>query len=289
MKYFHLSLPLHAVLIITWQLLGTPALAQWSTNPNINNAISTAANSQGLPTIVSDGAEGAIITWEDFRSGTNYDIYAQRINASGAVQWSANGVPISTAESHQFRPSIVSDGSGGAIITWEDNRSGNMDIYAQRINAAGAVQWTADGVAISTAAYSQSNPTIVSDGAGGAIITWWDYGIGINWNVYAQRINAAGAVQWTTNGVAISTATSSQYPTIASDGAGGAIITWQDYRSGTYCDISAQRINSSGAVQWTANGVAILRAADHQKFPTIVSDGAGGAIITWQDYRSGTN
>ena len=46
----------------------------------------------------------------------------------------------------------MSDGAGGAIITWQDSRSGGSDIYAQRIVGSGGVQWTADGVPISTAA-----------------------------------------------------------------------------------------------------------------------------------------
>ena len=214
--------------------------AQWSTNPTVNNAISTAAGDQYYPTIVSDGSGGAIITWHDSRSGNN-DIYAQRINASGVVQWTANGVAISTAADNQINPTIVSDGSGGAIITWLDRRSGtDYDTYAQRINASGLVQWTTNGVATCTAAGDQNWPTIVSDGSGGAIITWHDFRSGINLDIYAQRINASGAVQWIADGVAISIAADGQSdPTIASDSSGGAIITWHDYRSGISNDIYA--------------------------------------------------
>jgi len=186
----------------------------------------------------------------DYRSGTGADIYAQRINASGVVQWTANGVAISTpADDDQRDPTIVSDGAGGAIITWHDSRSGalNYDIYAQRINASGVVQWTVNGVAISTAPGNQVYPTITSDGAGGAINTWSDGRSGTNADIYAQRINASGVVQWTANGVAISTAARDQlYPTITSDGAGGAIITWYDYRSGTNYDIYAQQVSANG-------------------------------------------
>jgi hypothetical protein len=273
-------------LISLW-LTSAVLFAQWSTDPNTNNPICTAAGDQSAPTIVSDGSGGAIITWPDNRSG-NYNIYAQRIDASGVVQWTTDGAAISTAAGDQIAPTIVSDGSGGAIITWYDYRSGtNFDIYAQRIDNAGNVQWTLDGVAISTAANDQFSPTITSDGSGGAIITWHDYRSGTNNDIYAQRINSAGVVQWTTDGVAISTAANDQFsPTITSDGSGGAIITWYDYRSGNY-DIYAQRINSAGVVQWTADGVAISTAADDQYYPTIVSDGSGGAIITWEDYRSG--
>ncbi|OGQ57841.1 MAG: hypothetical protein A3G39_03740 [Deltaproteobacteria bacterium RIFCSPLOWO2_12_FULL_43_16] len=104
--------------------------------------ISTAANSQERPAIVSDGSGGAIVTWYDYRSGTYSDIYAQRIDANGNVLWTTNGMAISTAANNQYYPQIVSDGSGGAIITWEDYRSGNWDIYGQRIDANGNVLWT---------------------------------------------------------------------------------------------------------------------------------------------------
>ncbi|MDP1675821.1 MAG: T9SS type A sorting domain-containing protein, partial [Bacteroidota bacterium] len=267
------------------QKINASGVVQWTAD---GVAISTAANNQYYPTIVSDGSGGAIITWQDCRSGANWDIYAQKINSSGAVQWITDGVAISTAANFQYSPTIVSDGSGGAIITWQDYRSGTSDdIYAQRINASGVVQWTANGVAISTAANYQYYPTIASDGSGGAIITWQDARSG-NYDIFSQKINNAGVVQWVANGVAISTAANTQSsPTIVSDGSGGAIITWQDARSGTN-DIYAQKINASGVVQWTADGVAISTASSDQSSPTIVSDGSGGAIITWQDYRSGT-
>ncbi|MGA2622716.1 MAG: T9SS type A sorting domain-containing protein [Bacteroidota bacterium] len=245
----------------------------------------TATGAQTLPTIVSDGSGGDIITWQDLRNG-NWDIYAQRVNASGAVQWTANGVTICTATGDQQKPIIVSNGSGGAIIAWQDARNGNWDIYAQRVNASGAVQWTANGVAICTVTGDQTVPTIVSDGSGGAIMTWQD-GRGSDQDIYAQRVNASGTVQWTANGATICTATNDQYiPAIVSDGSGGAIITWQDGRGSDY-DIYAQRVNASGSVQWAANGAAICTVTNDQVYPAIVSDGSGGAIMTWVDYRSG--
>jgi hypothetical protein len=163
------------------------------------------------------------------------------------VLWAAslvNGIAICTATGDQLSPQIISDGAGGAIITWCANRSGNWDIYAQRVNASGAVQWTANGVAICMATGTQESPQITSDGAGGAIITWSDYRSktwDIYADIYAQRVNASGAVQWTANGIAICTSPSKMSPEIISDGAGGAIIMWRDYRSRASEDIYAQR------------------------------------------------
>ena len=267
------------------QRINASGVVQWTAN---GVALCIAAGDQYFPTIVSDGAGGAIVTWYDTRSGTNQDIYAQRINASGAVQWTANGVALCTAAADQYYPTIVSDGAGGAIVTWFDGRNGNNDIYAQRINSSGVIQWTANGVALCTAINSQQNPTIVPDGGGGAIVTWEDYRIGTA-DIYTQRISTSGVVQWVANGVALCTAANNQQtPVIISDGAGGAIVTWQDQRLGPGADIYAQRINASGVVQWTADGVALCAAASFQYNPTLVSDGAGGAIVTWQDYRTGT-
>src|SRR5262245_18064481 len=178
------------------------------------------------------------------------------------AQWQPDGVALSTAANHQTGQAIVADGSGGAIVTWNDFRPSVIapDIYVQRVNASGAVQWAADGVALCTLGNSQQSPTIVSDGAGGAIVVWQDYRLAV-WDICAQRRNAAGVVQWTANGVALCTALNDQLnPTIVADGAGGAIVTWHDGRSGVTFDIYAQRVNASGVVQWTGNGVALCTA-----------------------------
>jgi hypothetical protein len=266
------------------QRVNAAGVVQWTTD---GVALGTGVGDQQVPAIVSDGSGGAIVAWQDSRSG-NFDIYVQRIDASGTVQWTGNGVAICTAAADQLNTTIASDGSGGAVVTWYDHRSGADDIYAQRINASGAVQWTANGVALCAATGDQRFPVIVSDGSGGAVVTWQDSRGGTNWDMYAQRINASGVVQWTADGVALCTAAGNQEIfTITADGSGGAMVTWQDSR-GADIDIYAQRINTSGVVQWTINGVGLCTAAGTQGNPTISSDGSGGAIVAWNDGRSGT-
>jgi hypothetical protein len=239
--------------------------------------------------IIPDGSGGAIIAWEDHRSGaTNYDIYAQRVDANGNAMWTANGVAICTAPYNQEVPEIIQDGAGGAIITWRDHRNGtDFDTYAQRINANGDTLWTADGVAVCSAAGNQYHARLVSDGAGGAIIAWRDDRIPSDANLYAQRIDANGSALWTADGVAFCTASDYQdfYGPIVSDGYGGAIITWGDRRDGTQYDIYAQRIDSSGSYVWNYNGELVCSAINNQFSPYAVSDGAGGVIIAWEDNR----
>ncbi len=273
-----------AALLCAILLVHVHGQAQWSTDPSVNNPLCTSPDDQDASVIVTDGAGGAIVAWEDYRSGTNSEIYVQRINASGVIQWATNGVPLCTVGGNRYAPVIVSDGANGAIVVWEDNHGSDQFIYAQRVNASGVIQWGGNGVAVDTTAGVQYNPTVTSDGAGGAIVAWVRSGDAL---VYAQRINGSGTTQWIADGVAVcGTAGFQDYPTITGDGTGGAIVTFEDSRAGNI-DIYAQRINSSGAVQWTTGGAALCAAANEQDFPVITSDGAAGAIVTWQDRRNG--
>jgi hypothetical protein len=274
------------VLLCAVFLIHAHGRAQWSTDPSVNNPLCTAPNDQDAAVIVSDGVGGAIVAWEDFRSGTHSENYVQRINASGVVQWATNGDSLCTVAGNRYSPVMIGDGAGGAIVAWQDNQGGTLDIYAQRVNASGVIQWGASGVALCAAAGNQFSPVITSDGSGGAIVAWQDGRSDAD--IYAQRINANGAVQWTANGVPIDTAVGFQAkPAITSDGAGGAIVTCEDSRGAT-TDIYAQRINASGAVQWTTNGVALCTAAHEQDSPMLTSDGAAGAIVAWYDLRNGS-
>jgi hypothetical protein len=266
------------------QRITAAGAAEWTAN---GVALCTAVSGQQNPSIVSDDAGGAIVTWEDYRSGTT-DVYARKVNAAGVPQWTADGVALCTAIYGQGAPTITSDGAGGAIVAWGDNRNGDVsDIYAQRVSATGVPQWAGNGVAVCNAGNEQHFPAAVSDGAGGAIVTWWDFRNGTNYDVYAQRLNAAGVPQWTTDGVALCTAGVDQIGlSTVPDGAGGAIVTWEDYRSGAP-HIYAQRVSGAGVPQWTTNGVALCTADNEQHLPAIVPDGGGGAIVAWHDNRTG--
>jgi len=281
--------------IITWQDLrslsafdiyaqriNASGVVQWATDGVV---VCTAVNDQRNPILASVSTGGAIIAWEDFRSGTNFDIYTQYMNGSGSSVWTANGISVSSAANAQLYPDIVMVGSVEPIFTWEDARGTNTDIYAQKMNASGTIQWTADGAVVSSATGSQTKPTITFDGSSGAIIAWADDRFGAT-DIFAQRINSSGTQQWTTNGVVVCSTTGIQgNPKILPSISGSAIVAWEDFRNGTNFDLYAQRVNSSGVVQWVTNGEAICTSAGDQSNLKMVSDGNTGAILVWEDMR----
>lgn len=208
----------HGGVVLAWdEFIGTRIHAQrvsaagqvlWNGGTDV-----VVCNSSGLainPSVGSDGAGGAIVTWQDY-VGTAYDIFAARVDSSGTLPWTANGAPICTATRDQWYPHLASDGVGGAIITWQDYRTGVADIYAQHVNPAGVPQWTIDGTTICTAIDQQYQPVIIADATGGAIIAWQDYRAGGIADIYAQRVTPAGLRLWGADGLGVSTAPDGQY------------------------------------------------------------------------------
>ncbi len=282
----------HLLILVAFFMLipstSQPSQAAWSTNPSENTPVCTLSENQDAPQMVSDGAGGMIIVWRDVRySGWSF-VYAQRLDASGEEVWQANGISVCPYEHNQHAPMLISDGDGGAVITWLDYRSGSTEIYAQRLDSDGNQLWPLDGVAVCGIDGSSWEPEIASDGAGGAIICWMDSRPGSHWDIYAQRIDGSGSVAWTIDGIPVCNAAYNQLdPRVISDGAGGAFFSWQDPRSGVDDDIYCQRIDSSGTALWTANGEAVCLLSGHQQYTSLASDDNGGVYIGWRDQFSG--
>lgn len=246
--------------------------------------VCTVAKKQSGPRCTSDGANGLLVTWEDYRVD-KADVYAQRIRAEGIAAWTANGVRISYSPESEWCPSLTSDEEGGAIIAWQDNLNGNWDIYAERINANGLLQWGTTPVYVGEG--SQIRPILAPDGAHGAIIVWDDEVF--NSDFYAQRIAFDGTLLWNTAGVPVCEDNNDQdNPRIISDSGGGAFVLWEDPRNGNV-DIYGQRIDADGNVLWGVNGKPLVTHSTDQRNFGATRDDLGGLILTWIDNRSGQN
>jgi hypothetical protein len=100
--------------------------------------VSTTSATRNNPLIVSDKAKGAVIIWSDNR-GSSYDVFGQKVNMNGVIQWTNNGQVIGSATNDQSAYALANDDFGGAVITWSDLRTGDPDIYAQNILREGGL------------------------------------------------------------------------------------------------------------------------------------------------------
>ncbi len=281
------------------QRINASGTAIWAAGGVRLTVADNSVSSKISPKLSIVNATEAIILFGDNRGGTS-DVYAQKfLLSTGAPQWAADVSVHGSSANTQTSFSVLPDGGNGAFIIWQDPRlaTTNSDIFAQRLDNAGALLWGANGTSVCAAANNQLTPLMVSDGGTGIVITWSDNRVAAaDGDIYAQRMDATGAAQWTTNGVAIcvQTGTNQSNPMIVPGGS-GYIIAWSDSRAGiSNRNIYANSIDNTGAIQWTTaavGGVAVCVAAGNQPSSStqsgmqIVNDGSNGAIIIWDDVR----
>lgn len=223
-------------------------------------------------------------------------IFVASLIGRTAAAWPTDpqvNVAICTAPDDQGEPVIASDGAGGAIVAWDDRRAGGQQwhIFAQHVLATGEVDgaWPENGRRLCAAATSQTSPTIVADGAGGAVIVWLDHR-NANADIFAQRVQANGQIDpsWPPDGLVVCSSSSYQTTPVAVLSCPDAVVVAWGEDLGGPSDVYAGRILLSGAVDpsWPANGLAVCTAVSWQGAPGIVADGAGGAVISWVDWRT---
>ncbi|MBN1215567.1 MAG: hypothetical protein JXA99_08985, partial [Candidatus Lokiarchaeota archaeon] len=77
------------------------------------------------------------------------------------------GFPICIDDHSMSNQKSCSDGEGGIIVVWDDSRNfstNRRDVYAQRVNGYGDIQWAEKGVPISIEVEDQDCVKIYSDG-----------------------------------------------------------------------------------------------------------------------------
>jgi hypothetical protein len=210
--------------------------------------------------------------------------------------------------------SAISDGSNGVIVTWHDKDG----IYTQRVDSSGQVVWQQGGVLVCDCP-SISGFTLSPDGQGGAIVTWGDESVRPDDRddpvffdpipFYAHRISASGKVLWSD----LPVSTGKDWDVVA-DVDGGALIAWNEYsvyHKGLQDDyLRVQKIAPDGSRLWGEDGILVIASSQYRPLteeeiargvkgtitrsrPTyegihdIVSDGAGGTIVIWEEETEG--
>jgi hypothetical protein len=257
-------------------------------------AVAGSASAQVDPALVNTETGVAVVVFVDSRTAGG-DIYAQRITSSGTLTWGSGGAVVCGVGLAQGAPRAVADGAGGVLAFWEDERdfgSTGLDLYGQRLNAAGVQAWTAAGAVVSTAGLRQSNLAVAADGSGGALLAWLDdRNVAISGtDIYAQRLNGAGTARWFNNGRPVCTAGLDQVAvSVAADPYGGAFLAWTDGRIDAWTgdQVYVQALAGDGLPRWAADGQPAGAADGNQLGPVAVATDAASLAVVWQDERTG--
>jgi hypothetical protein len=243
----------------------------------LTNGVEILSGNLDYPVVraASDGAGGLLLAWTGDAFYTDADIWALRVDASGSAAsgWPAAGVLVCGAAGRQLYPDVVGTGSGGSLLAWTDARGAVPQVYGQALDAAGAAQWTANGIPLGPGSGAQYLQQLVPDGAGGAIADWLDTRTGL-WGLRAQRVDGSGVLLWDASGLDVVTggaapvlspaapgATGSvnlSAPVMAPDLSGGACFAWQEPATPFEYLVRAQHVNGAGVVGWPGGATGTL-------------------------------
>ena len=148
---------------------------------------------QYAPTIAIDSLDNIYVAWTDERNG-NQDVYLAKFASTSARVWPSDLLVNSDGGStHQSEPSIAIDSTDTIYVAWTDERNGNKDIYAQKLDVAGNSLWATDlRVNINADASSQSVPDIsINPSTGKPYASWQDDRNG-DLDIYATEFDYYG-------------------------------------------------------------------------------------------------
>ena len=274
-------------------LICTSVIPQWSTDPSVNLALCTSAQTQREARICNDGAGNAFIFWRDYRNEPTVfggDIYAQKLDMLGIPQWVNNGTSLVSGFGGQFDPQVLNDNENGFYLIWRTTSNSFKDytLHAQRFTNNGNKMWGTSGITVQSGLGTVTYPIITLDEQNNLLITWLLVHIGSNndLGIFVQKIDKNGTVKWGSSGLALNTLEGilKLSPQISNDLKGGAIVVWSDNRNSN-SDIYAQRVSSTGIKLWQENGLPICKKTGSQNANNIISDDNGGALIFWEDVQ----
>ncbi len=156
-----------------------------------SQALRLAYQSRGLEAAaVAFGANSYLVAWQDFRSNTTYDIYGAIVGTDGTIIDS--GIPISTAATSQYSPSVAFDGTNW-LVAWQDNRNGGeRECFGTRVSQSGTVLDPA-GIRLGPCPDNYDDAIqLVFDGANYFAV--WQWRNWSNGDLWGARISPAGVV-----------------------------------------------------------------------------------------------
>ena len=152
-------------------------------------ALTSADNDQSNIEIIrgnnSGGTDKALIVWEDFANGIDFNITGQIIDVNN-MELIGDNIAICHEDLYQGSPTLAYDGDGRFIVAWEDERgvdngdpvlSGGLDVYIQIITEE-SLLYPEGGVTVVSEYHDQSSPQLtildIEDGDYTWLLHWVD-------------------------------------------------------------------------------------------------------------------
>jgi len=259
--------------------------ARLDTNFRVNDDPVGLAN-QYEPSVGGDDSGRFVVVWMDGRGHNAYDwnIFMQRFDAERR-RLGAN-VQVTTDDSIQWSPGVGAGRSGRFVVSWDDRRRAQYDVYAQLYDAQGNPVGSNFRVNDDAGSTDQYGSSAAMNFADEFIIAWTDKRNGDE-DVYARRFAPDGTPLGPGFRVNDASTANQAIPSVGARPDGGYWVAWADARSGDL-DIYAQRLDRTGNPVGGNFRVNDDHASSLQRVSSIGMDARGYICTAWEDERNGS-
>lgn len=272
------------LMVLVFMCAATGIEAQWSDDPAANLALADRSGSQVQAKIVARTDGGFFVSWFDNSTG-GYDVYLQRLDASGVELWPHDGILVADrgySSTQDYGLGI--DTAGNALLAFRDDSSGSDEVTANRIGPDGTLLWGSAGVQVPSDLGFMAAPKVVGTSDGNIVVAWT-----LDSTTKVQKFDTSGVPMWAGQGVAFTPAVGSYWVSDLQSSDDGNVIVAFTHPTGGFGSpiyLSAQKLASAdGSSLWAADHVKVFDdvpgSLQFGNFPGFVGDGAGGAVFSW--------
>jgi hypothetical protein len=260
-----------AGLAIAVAVVATAIAAPLTGNVAVNQ---NTAETQEAPRVALQPGGGFLVAWEERDLG-NGDVYVRRFGADGTALTAA--APVATVALRMEAPDIDTAPDGSAVVTWTEGGTGDRDVAAQRLTAAGSP--TGAAIAVDDAAGTQEFSRVAVSPDGTFTVVWADPAAasGGQEDIYMARYEADGDL---VDDLAVVARADYQLdPDVAALPDGTLVVAFADRALG---EVRVRRFEADGDLI----GSEISVGADAVGFfgpgrPSVDAD-AGGFTVAWE-------
>ena len=126
----------------------------------------------------------AFLIWQDFRNGSDFEIYGDVLNLSNGSMESSGNIQFSVDTTNQYNPKAVSVQSNEFFVVWEDERGyynvdplliNGVDLYGSGYIIGSGMTTEPNGIPICIAYHKQQNINITKHQGEEYFLDWIDY------------------------------------------------------------------------------------------------------------------
>jgi hypothetical protein len=179
--------------------------------------------------------------------GSNKSIYQNLITDGAKFLWGKDGVLLANQKGSQTNPQFAFIDSS-VVVCWTNEFEKRKDVFIQRFDVRGNPLWEKNGKQILSIKGNQFGQKIIYNQSCGIITAWIDKRDNNSpANLFIQKIDTSGNLQWDSLGVMISSSkqTEKSYLNLVYDGEGGAIAVFKGTHNKKN-EIYGQKIFSTG-------------------------------------------